>query len=120
MARRSKENAIDWDVIERQYRLGQKSNKQLAEEYGVQPSSIGRRATKDGWVQDKRKDVDTATNSLLIQNANGKSNPNATPSALDVKAAAQANVDVILGHRKGLARLAAQRDRLLAEQELMT
>lgn len=104
MARRSKENAIDWDSIEKQFRVGQKSNKQLAEEFGVQPSSIGRRAEKYGWVQDKAQEVDAVTNSLLIQSVSGNANPNATPSALEVKAAGQANADVIMGHRKGLLR----------------
>lgn len=117
MARRSKENAIDWDAIERQWKLGQKSNKQLAEEFGVQPSTIGRRAEKFGWVQDKAKDVEAATNSLLIQAASGNANPNATPSALEVKAAAQANADVILAHRTGLVRESSVADKLLTHIE---
>lgn len=117
MARRSKENAIDWDAIERQYRLGQKSNKQLAEEFEVQPSSIGRRAEKYGWVQDKRKEVEDTTNSLLIQNASGKANPNATPNALDVKIAAQVAADIVIGHRSSLKRQGAIEERLFAALE---
>lgn len=117
MARRSKDNAIDWDAIERQYRLGQKSNKQLAEEYGVQPSSIGRRAAQYGWVQDKRKEVEDTTNSLLIQNASGKANPNATPSALEVKAAAQVAADVVLAHRVTIKRQGEIEAKLLAMLE---
>lgn len=120
MARRSKENAIDWGAIERQFRLGQKSNKQLGEEFGVDHSTIGKKAKALGWVVDKSEEVEAVTNSLLIQDASGTSNPNSTPSALEIKAAARANADVVLGHRRGLARLAAQRDRLLQEQELMT
>ena len=117
MARRSKENAIDWDAIEKQWKLGQKSNKQLAEEFGIQPSTIGRRSEKFGWVQDKAKDVEATTSSLLIQAASGNANPNATPSALQVKAAAQANADVILSHRSGLMRESAVAEKLLTHIE---
>lgn len=117
MARRSKENAIDWDAIERQYRIGQKSNTQLAEEFGVQSSSIGRRAKSHGWVQDKRKDVVAATNSLLIQNASGNCNPNATPSASEIKVAAQAAADLILQHRKSISREERVTEALLAHVE---
>jgi len=113
MARRSKDNAIDWDALEKQYRIGQKSNKQLGEEYNVDPATIGRRAKKFGWVVDKSEEVAAATNSLLIQAASGTSNPNATPSALDIKAAAQTNFTVIMGHRAGLARLAKVKDKML-------
>lgn len=120
MGRRTGANAIDWDLIEREYRLGLKSNKQLAAEFGVHAASIGRRADKYGWVVDKRGEVDATVGSLLIQAASGVCNPNATPNAIQIKAAAQATADVVLAHRGSLDRLAAQRDRLLQEQELMT
>ena len=117
MARRSKENAIDWDAIERAYRLGTKSNKQLAAEFQVDPGSIGKRAKAHGWVIDKSKDVEVVTNSLLIQSASGIPNPNSTPSALEIKAAGQANYEVVMSHRAGLARLAAVKDKMLAHIE---
>lgn len=118
MARRSKDNAIDWDAIGRQYRLGQKSNKQLGEEFGVDHSTIGKKAKALGWVIDKSKDVEDVTNSLLIQAASGKSNPNSTPSELEIKAAAMTNAELILTHRKGLRRLGGLRDKLLDQIEM--
>lgn len=120
MARRSAENAIDWDAIERAYRPGKKTIKQLASEFGVQASSISRRIKQYGWVADKSENVDAVTNALLIQNASGNANPNATPSDLEIKAAAQANADVVLKHRKDLARLGKLRDNLLGELEIIT
>lgn len=57
MARRSKENAIDWDAIEVAYRLGAKSNTQLANEFGVECSSIGRRAKRCGWVSGRLREA---------------------------------------------------------------
>jgi hypothetical protein len=120
MSRRSAENAIDWDAIERKYRLGQKSNKQLAEAFGVSASSIGRRAEKYGWVVDKSQEVAAKRNSLLIQNASGNANPNATPSRAEIQVAAQTEVEVVLGHRKGLCRISTLRDKLIAELEAVT
>lgn len=120
MARRSAENAIDWDAIERAFRPGKKTIKQLASEYGVQASSISRRIKQYGWVADKSENVDAVTNALLIQNASGNANPNATPSDLEIKAAAQANADVVLKHRKDLARIARLRDNLIGEVEEIT
>lgn len=120
MARRSAENAIDWDAIERQYRLGQKTAQQLGSEFGVAVSSITRRSKKLGWVVDKSHEVAATANSLLIQNASGNANPNATPTQLEIKAAGVAVADVVLGHRKGLGRLAALRDRLIHEMEIIT
>lgn len=120
MARRSKENAIDWDAIEKAFRLGTKSNKQLAEQFGVQPSSIGRRAEKYGWVVDKAEEVDAVRNSLLIQAASGKANPNATPSALDIKAAGQVAADVVLAHRSDIGRTRGLFQSLLGEVETAT
>lgn len=117
MARRSKENAIDWDAIEKVFRLGTKSNKQLAEQFGVQPSSIGRRAEKYGWVVDKAEEVDAVRNSLLIQAASGKANPNATPSALEIKAAGAAQAGVVTRHQQNILRESGIADSLLDHLE---
>lgn len=117
MARRSKENAIDWDAIEKQFRLGTKSNKQLADEFGVQPSSIGRRAEKYGWVVDKAEEVEAVRNSLLIQAASGNANPNATPSALEVQAAGVAQAVMVTGHLASLAREDSIADKILVSIE---
>lgn len=117
MARRKQEDAIDWVAIERHYRIGQKSNLQLGAEYGVDPSGIGKRAKKYGWVQDKRQEVEQTTNSLLIQAASGRSDPNSTPSPTEIKVAAQAAADVVLEHRQGLKRLKKIHADLLAQME---
>lgn len=120
MARRAADNQIDWIAIERQYRLGTKSNVQLGLEFNADHSSIGRRAKAKGWVADKSQEVDAVTNSLLIQNASGNANPNASPTDLEIKVAATVAADVVLGHRKGLARLGNLRLKLLVQLEATT
>ncbi|MDM0010886.1 hypothetical protein QTH87_00410 [Variovorax sp. J22P168] len=125
MARRSD---IDWDAIEREYRLGQKSNKQLATEHGVQPSSIGRRAERHGWIQDKAGEVRSRAANILVQaaaadvpgNATPNANSNATPTEQQIKVAARVAADVVLGHRRGLTKLSRLRDSMLDEIEAQT
>lgn len=120
MARRTAANAIDWEALERQYRLGTQSNTQLSVAFGVSVSSIGRRASAKGWVADKREEVEATTHSLLIQNASGNANPNATPTPLEIKAAAQVATDIVLGHRQDAARSRVLFQKLLAEVEAET
>lgn len=127
MARRSKSNAIDWDAIERQYRLGQRSNAQLGVEFGVDPTSIAKRAKKLGWVADKADEVAAEASAILIRasagipdaNSGVNSGPNATPTPLEIKAAGKAVADVVLGHRKSLVRLAALRDTMADELKVL-
>lgn len=125
MARRTD---IDWDAIEREYRLGQKSNKQLAADFGVSGSQIGRRAKEKEWVQDKAEEVRTRTTSILVKataaeasgNANANANPNATPTDKEIKVAATVAASVVLGHRRGLVKLTKLRDAMLDEIDLQT
>lgn len=117
MARPSKDNVADWEAIEKAYRLGNKSLAQLGEEYGVSHTSISRKAKKLGWIQDKTEEVQTIANALLTQSLCNNAPSNAQPSAFDVQIAAQTQANVVLGHRKGLAKLSGLRDRLLDDIE---
>jgi hypothetical protein len=117
MARRSRDNEVPWHAIESEYRLGQKSNQQLAVEFCVSNSSIGRRATKFGWVADKSQQVEAIRQSLLIQNASGNANANATPTEFEIKVAATVSADLVMSHRYGLARLGRVRDMLMIDLE---
>lgn len=134
MGRRKQEDSVDWDAIERAYRLGNQSNGQIAEIFKVDRAHIGRQAKKFGWVQDKRKEVQAVTESVLIQVAAAKAldadgnaranaslaNPNATPTPLEIKTAGFAAAAVVIGQQNRVARLIALEERLTAELEVMT
>jgi hypothetical protein len=102
VGRRSQDNQIDWELIQREYRLGQKSLRQIAAEFAVQPSAISRRAKKDGWVQDKSHEVRAISEAQLLLSNTGKATEKATPSRIDIEAAAQARTDLILAHRRDI------------------
>jgi len=100
--------AKDWERIERDYRLGQKSIRTLATENRVSPSTISRRVHKEGWVQDKTEEIRVRTRAAL----NVQNDPNATqhptqqkrntPSRADIEIAVMTNVTVIREHRKSI------------------
>lgn len=92
----AKRKQYDWESIEREYRLGQKSMRALSEEFGPNISNISRHAKKHGWVQDKSKEVRQRTNATLI--AQQKRNNEA-----GIKAAVQTNIEVITGQRVRLS-----------------
>lgn len=117
MARPTKDNTADWEAIEKKYRLGLLSTQQIADEYGVNKSSISRRAKQYGWIQDRTDEVNTVANALLTQSLCINAPENATPGAFDIQVAAQTQANVVLGHRKGLARLSGLRDKLLNDIE---
>jgi hypothetical protein len=104
MARRSD---IDWDAIERDYRTGKFTLRELAAKHGVSHQAIAKRVKSKGWTQDLGEAIRVATNARLTQElvdaavANGRQLVDCT-----VAIAAEANVQVIQGHRKRLADLA--------------
>ena len=57
---------IDWEAVERDYRVGQLSLRALAEKHGTTASTISRRAAKHGWVQDASQEVRERTRAALL------------------------------------------------------
>lgn len=116
MPRRSQENAIPWDDVERQYRLGRKSNKLLAAEFRVSESTIGRRAKRFGWKPDM-SDAVTSRRSKILTHTEAKNAENATPKTWEIEVAARTEADLIRRHRSSLQRLTSIHEELSAELE---
>jgi len=100
MGRRKQGDEPDWELIQREYRTGQLTIRQIAKATGVQPSTISRRAAAEGWVQDKRDEVRARSEAMLL------SKEKATPTQQDIEIAATVRTQRILDHRNGLAELA--------------
>jgi hypothetical protein len=111
--------AVDWDAIERDYRLDKFTLRELAEKHSVTHTTIARRAEKSQWTKDLAKAVRDATSQKLIQDATQQECNTAHQSATEaVLAAADVNVRVITGHRKRLTDLYALADS--AQEKLET
>jgi hypothetical protein len=94
-------NNIDWEKIETLYRVGQLSVRDIAAEMKVEPSTITRRAKKDGWTRDLSEQVRRETKAALLRNAT----PNATSptrARAGIDAAVYTNVGLIETHRSDI------------------
>lgn len=106
----------DWEAIERDYRTGQFSDQELADKHGnvVSRQAISKRAKVQGWQKDLSREVRQATKAKLIAEQVAEKvagevaervakSGNATVQA--VLAAAETNKQVILGHRRDIAKV---------------
>jgi hypothetical protein len=93
---------IDWERIEKEYRLGQKTLRTIAEEFGVSHVAIVKRAKKEQWVQDKSKEVREKTKAGLLGYQEGVTKKVTNPTREDIEVAVQTNIQVITSHRKSI------------------
>jgi hypothetical protein len=62
MAERKK---IDWEAVEREYRAGIRSLKDIGEEFGVSDAGILKRAKRDDWARDLQAKVRAKADALV-------------------------------------------------------
>lgn len=93
----------DWQAVERDYRTGKFTLRELEAKHGPSNSTIARRAAREGWSQDLSAAVRQATNAKLIAATVQQECSTAQQSAAEtVLAAAEIGKAVILGHRSEL------------------
>lgn len=108
MARRSD---IDWESVEREYRLNLLTVRENAKKHGISPSSIIRKAKSEGWTQDLAKAVKTETKARrqkaiaddIANNAHAIVTECAQANATVVELNAISNSLLIAEHEKGAA-----------------
>lgn len=113
---------VDWHRIEVDYRAGIKPLRLMAEEHGITHGAINKRAKKEGWSRDLSEKIRARAEEKVSKAAVSTevSTQRMVTERQVVEANAQIQSDVILGHRKGLAKLGALRDKLLSEVEAIT
>lgn len=57
-ADKTEKRVIDWDSIEKHYRAGIRSLKNIGDEFGVSDAAIIKRAKRDGWARDMKAKID--------------------------------------------------------------
>lgn len=65
-------SGIDWAAIERDYRLGMFTLRELAAKHKLGHAAIGKRAARDGWVADQSDEVRRLTRVALIRDSTTK------------------------------------------------
>jgi hypothetical protein len=104
----------DWEAIERDYRTGRFTLRELEAKHGAFNSSIARKAKRDGWTQDLSIAIKQATHAKLTEAlVSSAASDGAQKDSSAVLVAAEVNKQVILGHRKGLQELASVKRTLL-------
>lgn len=122
--RRTADNPVDWELIEKEYRVGQSTLRQLAATHHVDPAAISRMAKRKGWVQDKRAEVKARSEAQLLQ-ASGKPllttvTGKSTPLDQVIDDAASARTQIILAHRRDALRGRTLALRMMDELDVMT
>ena len=92
---------VDWPAVERDYRTGAFTLRELASKYGCSHVAVGKQARKHSWRQDLSQAVRAATNASVLASTAARVEvaKNAVTVTETVLAAAELNKNVILGHR---------------------
>lgn len=105
---------IDWEAVERDYRTGKYSQRELAVIHGTNEATLSRKIKADQaldparWQRDLTEEVRQATNARLMSElVKSEIKEGQEKVKESVKVAAEMNVQVILGHQAWLSDLAA-------------
>lgn len=113
---------IDWEAIERDFRAGILSLREMSKQYGVSHVAIKKRADKFGWDRDLSGKI-KAKAEALVNSREVNTEVNAQ-SAVNERAVIEANAEVIaqvrISHRRDISRSRKLVIKLLEELELQT
>jgi hypothetical protein len=113
-----KRKRTDWEAVERDYRTGKYTLRELEAKHGANNGLIARKSKKEGWTQDLAKVIRQATNAKLVEELVSKEVSSGQHKVSNtVLAAAEMGANVILNHRAGLKRIAEVKERLINQIE---
>lgn len=114
-----RKDPIDWEAIERDYRLGQLSAQELGRRHSVPASTITRKAKRDKWVKDFSEEIKARTKAGLVEIAKQQAQQHATAcnTALrdGIEVAVSMNVAIIRQHQTGIRSNADRLERMTAK-----
>lgn len=105
---------VDWEAVERDYRTGKYTLRQLEANHGISYAEISRRSKKEKWTKDLREVIKQATDAAVLRETVTEAQKNVTDTIL---VAAEINSQVILAHRTGLKRITTIQQKLLDQIE---
>lgn len=116
----SEKRIIDWESIERDYRAGILSLREIGTLYSITHGAIRKRAEKDGWTRDLRERIQAKAAALvsaaLVSSQVSTDTKKATEREI-VDANAVKVADVQIAHRRDITRMRLLVLRLLDECE---
>lgn len=90
----------DWEAVERAYRAGVLSIREIAKLNGCSDTAIRKKAASAGWERDLTERVNEKVRSELVRSEVRTANPQTEREIVEVAAATV--VQVVRGHRKGI------------------
>lgn len=118
----SEKRTIDWESIERDYRAGILSVREIAASQGITHGAINKRAKRDSWDRDLNARIQAKADALVSKrevSALVSSEDLATERQI-VEANAEAIARVRMAHRTDISKARALSIQLLAELEFQT
>lgn len=90
----------DWEAVERDFRTGKFTLRELEAKHGPSYAEISRRSKREAWTKDLRTIIKQATNAAVLRETVTNAQHDVTETVL---AAAETNKQVILAHRKDIS-----------------
>ncbi|RYF55880.1 MAG: hypothetical protein EOO27_19865 [Comamonadaceae bacterium] len=111
---------MDWEAIERDYRAGFKTLRQLGDEHSISHAAIAKRAKRDDWSRDLEAQIKSRADSLVTKSmvTSAVTTETRVSDKELIEANAQALVHVRLSHRRDIHRSRSLLMRLMDELEL--
>jgi hypothetical protein len=108
---------VDWELVERQYRTGQFTDRELARSHGCSHTAIAKKAKQFGWVKDLSEKIQQAAKSEVARRevATVVSTETKLSEAATVQVFAEKVADVDMGNRADL-RAVLEVQRTLAQE----
>lgn len=116
-------NPVEWDLIERDWRAGVKTQAQMSAQYGVSRAAMNKHFTKRGITRDLDGKVRAAASTIVAQHAvepAGADRGSAISDRDIIAANAQMQSQIILAHRTDIQRARKLSMGLLTELEQQT
>lgn len=110
---------IDWEAIEGHYRVGVRSVRDIAGEYGITHGAINKRAARDGWERDLAAKIKAKADALVSKSAVSSLVSTATEKQI-VDANAHNQASIQLSHRVDIQRKRTLTMKMLDELESVT
>lgn len=114
--------AFDWEAIERDYRAGLLSIREVAARHGCTHTAVNKRAKADGWERDLQAKIKAKAEALVSKRevSSEVSSKSAETERQIIEANAEAIVSVRMAHRGDIRRSRSLANKLLAELEQLT
>jgi len=104
----------DWEAIEREYRAGQLSLREIGRQRGISDTAIRKRAKAEGWTRALAERVREQVRETLVRADGSRAGSRATREhdAEIIEAAADRGMSVVMSHRRDITRLSELRTTL--------